>query len=487
MVKKTSFLLRNEKNILLIIVLIALFLRLYRLDSFPPHLRNDEASLGYNAFSILKTAKDEHGNFLPALIKSFGDFKPALYTYLTIPFISILGLDEWSVRLPAAISGIIAVYLFYYLTICLFGDKRVALFSSFLIATSPWHIAFSRGAWEAQVTVTLTIAALILFLKGLKKNILLILSGLLFGSTFLMSHSAKPSTPLLLIAILIAYGKKLLKIPVKFLLLSSVVFLLIASPVILSFFNGKNSRVESLLIFNQYKNQDLISIVDNFFLNWVNHYSFSVLFINGDGNPQYSAADSGPFLFLDLLFLILGIGIFISKGYYKSSTGRLVSIWIILSPLSSALANGGVNIVRYLSFYLLITLIMGFGLSKLDGNELPRSKRPRYPAESSFGRLHPWTKSPRFSLDRNKLKIILVLYLLFFVIFMDSYFIHTISKNGAWQTGYKEIVQFITPIQSRYEKIYVPQSSDQPYIFFLFYQKYPLEKKPEGDCISVFT
>lgn len=424
------------------LIIIILILRFWGIERVPPHLRNDEAALGYNAYSILKSGGDEHGQFLPIFLKSFGDWKPALYTYLTIPFVSFLGLNELSVRLPAAISGIIAVYLFYLLVFRLFKDKRIAFFSAFLLATSPWHIAFSRGAWEAQIAVTLTIAALICFLKGLKENKFFLLSALLFGSTFLTSHSAKPSTPLVLIVIFLAYRKKMLKIPLKIFLLSSVIFIIVVTPVILSFFNGKSSRVESLLVFTQF---------NSFLQNWVNHYSLSMLFISGDGNPQHTAADFGPFLLLDLLFLILGIKIFISEGYYKLSAGKLILYWIILSPLSSVLAEGDINIVRYMNFFVLLTLVMGFGLSQLRG---------------------------------GKLAVIFTLYLLSFTVFLDSYLIHTPPKNGAWQSGYKEIVQFIIPIQAKYEKIYVPQSSDQPYIFFLFYQSYPPKKIQRDIALS---
>ena len=41
-----------------------------------------------------------------------------------------------------------------------------------------------------------------------------------------------------------------------------------------------------------------------------------------------------------------------------------------------------------------------------------------------------------------------------------------------WEYGYKQIVEAITPIQADYEIIKVQQSYAQPYIYFLFYQKY---------------
>ena len=48
---------------LLVILLLALVIRVWNLNTIPPHLTPDEAALGYNAYSILKTGKDEYGNF----------------------------------------------------------------------------------------------------------------------------------------------------------------------------------------------------------------------------------------------------------------------------------------------------------------------------------------------------------------------------------------------------------------------------------------
>ena len=100
-------------NSLFIILALATALRFWNLGGNPPHLSPDEASLGYNAYSILKTGRDEYGELLPMVFKSFGDYKPGFYVYLTVPFVAVLGLNEWSVRLPSVIAGTVAVYLLY--------------------------------------------------------------------------------------------------------------------------------------------------------------------------------------------------------------------------------------------------------------------------------------------------------------------------------------------------------------------------------------
>ena len=47
-------------KVIIIILLLAFILRFYRLDTYPL-LNPDEAAIGYNAYSLLQTGKDEHG------------------------------------------------------------------------------------------------------------------------------------------------------------------------------------------------------------------------------------------------------------------------------------------------------------------------------------------------------------------------------------------------------------------------------------------
>lgn len=424
-----------SRALLLFLIFIIFIVRFAGLEIIPPHLRNDEASLGYNAYSILKTARDEHGRFLPILFQSFGDWKPGLYVYLTVPFVAVLGLTELAVRLPAAISGILGIYLLYHLARNLFKDQKIAFAAAFSLATAPWHIAFSRGAWEAQLTVTLMLAGLIFLIKSIdQSHRYLIVSAGFLGASLLTSHSAKPAVPLLLLSFLFSYWKKILKIPIRTIILSFLLLLFLSSPVILSFFNNQDTRISSLLLTNNH----------NLLMKWADHYSLSTLFIKGDGNPQHTAANFGAFIALDIVFLFLGLKTLIKLKSIKTEAKTFILILLILTPISSILTSEGVNFVRYLWFFITLNILIGLGLSNFKKNLI-------------------WG-------------IFSFLYLFFFLLFLDAYFIHSPAKNGAWQSGFKEMVNFISPIQKNYQNIYIPQGNNQPYIFFLFYQKYPPEK-----------
>ena len=84
------------------IILLAAVLRLTAFGHNPPGVYLDEAAQGYNAYSLLRTGKDEYGKSWPVFLRSFGDYKMPLYAYLTVPSVKIFGLDSFSTRFVSA-------------------------------------------------------------------------------------------------------------------------------------------------------------------------------------------------------------------------------------------------------------------------------------------------------------------------------------------------------------------------------------------------
>jgi len=130
------------------ILALSALLRLSFLTSNPIGFYADEASIGYDAYSILKTGRDQYGEFLPLFARTFGGYDEALHRYLVVPFVAVLGLTEFAVRLPNALIGILTVWVLYILVKVWF-NRRVALLSALFLAISPWHIQFSRWSVRA--------------------------------------------------------------------------------------------------------------------------------------------------------------------------------------------------------------------------------------------------------------------------------------------------------------------------------------------------
>src|SRR4030065_1905799 len=96
----------------------------------------------------------------------------------------MLGLNVWAVRLPAALLGTLAVLILMLLVRDLFGEKKVinplSLWAGFFLAISPWHIHFSRGAWEAGTATVFLLMGVWFFLKALRYRFVYILPSVLF-------------------------------------------------------------------------------------------------------------------------------------------------------------------------------------------------------------------------------------------------------------------------------------------------------------------
>ena len=436
------------KNWILIgILVLAAVLRLWNLSNVPPHLTPDEAALGYNAYSILKTGRDEHGQLFPIIFKSFGDYKPGLYIYLTVPSVAVFGLNEFAVRFPSALAGIMAVWLIYLIVRLLFTEnKRLAMISAFIMAVTPWSIHFSRGAWEANVSLTLTLAGIYFFLKSLQKPKFLILSSLSFSLTLLAYHGAKLSTGIVLLILLLLYWKKVVRIKGKTLASSIAIGLLISLPIVLGLFRGQAEGLATCSLLN-----DTRMIMSH----WFNHFSGRFLFFEGDwANPRHSAPYQGMLLLSDLVLLICGFVVLVKKKLKKENA--FIWLWLVLAPLPAILSSDQVHAVKAMNTVIPLIIVLSFGLDFI----LRKSKLIKY----------------GFSL----------IFLLSFVYYLDAYFVHLPKHNGEyWHYGYEQAVEYITPVQDKYEKIIFLQSHDQPYIFFLFYQEYdPLKYQAKAHLVD---
>lgn len=470
-----SYMSKLRKNWLLVSILaLAAVLRLWGLSYNPPHLSSDEAALGYNAYSIAKTGRDEHGEFLPIVFKSFGDWKPGLYVYLTVPFVVTLGLTELAVRLPAALGGIFAVYLLYLVVRELFENKKLATAASLFLAISPWHLQFSRGAWEAGVALTLVLGGIYFFLKavGGNRNFLLI-SVVLFSLTLWTYQGAKLSSAIVIGLLVFLWRKQLLSFARGVLIKSALVGLVVASPVLLSVLQGKTGRLEVYSIFsyerstetiNEIIGQEGVSVGSwqyylyhseslNFLRGimgrWFNHYSGRFLFFEGDWtSTRHGVPNAGVVLLLDSVFLVAGLMALARAGGKREVL--VVWLWLLLAPLPAALSRDSVHAVRTLNMVIPLSIVLALGAMGLF-DWIKRQGRFAAPAIIVF----------------------LLIYIANYVYYLDAYWVHAPKRNSQdWQYGYKQIVEKVTALQERYPEIVIKQDYTQPYIFFLFYQRY---------------
>lgn len=494
-------LIKNKKNIIFLIsiFLLALFLRFFRLTQNPPSLYWEEVALGYDAFSLLKTGKDHRGNSWPLVyIDSYMDYKPPLYVYVLLPSVLIFGLNEFAVRFPSAFFGSLTVLFFYFLIKELFKKetgisfncffnfrKAIAFFSSFLLAVSPWHLQFSRPAFEANLSLFLIILGILYFLKSLSNNKFLFFSAIFFSLSLYSYHGARVFVFLILPILIIIYFKNLLSFDKKILFLSFFLALIISFPFLNSFKKGEirqrfqetslfttlepiiesNVKIakDNYSIFSRLFHHRIFEYIRLFLKNYSSYFTFSFLFLTGDYNPRHSIQEFGHLYHFEIITLFLGI-IYVLK-YLKKKSHQLIVFWLLLGFIPGAITKASPHALRTIFSLPPLLVISSLGLNYL------------------FSKFKNGRRKIFLSLSFSIFFLELILYLHFY------YFHYPIIYSQHWQYGYKEVIEYIVANREKYDNIFLTDKNGRAYMYYLFYSKenpswvqkeiYPFRKKAD--------
>lgn len=464
---------KQTKIFLLLILLLAAILRVYRIDTLP-ELNPDEAALGYNAYSLLETGKDEHGISYPLHFRSFGDYKPGGYVYLAMPFVKVLGLTPLAVRLPNIILSLATIYVIYLLVLLLSTSHPLALSSIFILSISPWHIHFSRGAWESSVALFFISLGTFLFYKFVYSSHYkyFLFSLLSFVASLYVYHSARIVAPFICLFLFITNFQFLLS-HLKKIILPTLFTIAVAVPVLVSFLSsggaarfggvgltadyGPVARSEELL--NHHGNTLLSNRITHnrrvlYLVSWaqkyVSHFDLNFLFLKGDEVPRSKSPDMGQLHLIELPLLIIGI-IFLFKNKNTKRLFQLSLALLFISPLASSLTFQAPSALRALPLVLPLAIFAGAGLYSIS--ETTKSFKP------------------------HNLFVITILYIYSLFYFADAYFVHAPQRYPyAWNTGFSSLMPFIDSQKSKYDNIYFTSTYDQPYILYLFFTRYSPSK-----------
>lgn len=332
--------------LLLLIFLLASFLRLKNLAVNPPGFYTDEASAGFNAYKILTTARDEHGNFMPFFFEAQQDYKNIFEVYPIVPFIALFGVSEFSVRLAQAFFGILNILLIFFLAKVLWNDA-VGLMSAFILAISPWQIHLSRSMIGSHNAFLFFVLAGTLFLVLARKNSwrssYLTASSVLFGISFYTYFATRIFTPFFLAGILFFWRADFLKLvrkDTKKTLLAIALFVLIVIPFALHLLSGKGfSRYREVPFTHR---QNLIVSSAKLYLL---HFEPKLVFLRGDSDYpgqqiiRHSVTGIGLFYKWQTPFFILGILFLIFAQKDHRDARVVVFLMLALYPLGTVVSD----------------------------------------------------------------------------------------------------------------------------------------------------
>jgi 4-amino-4-deoxy-L-arabinose transferase-like glycosyltransferase len=329
----------------LVIVLIAAALRLYRLDGVPPAINQDEAVHAYDAWCLLETGTDHHGEAWPIFFRAFRDYHPGVFVYLLIPLQALFGMNVWTTRLPGALIGILGVWLLYQLVRRLYNDRAAALAALFF-AVSPWHVHVTRLAFEAATCPTLIVLALLLLVLAARRPgvALWLLSGLVFGLTAWTYHAMRVFVPLLLLGLAVIYRgriRRLISDPATPLLPVAWIggFLLGLAPFLWAWIKNPDAvwtRAASVSIFH--KAAGVTDAIGAFARNYLQNLSPDFFFIEGDHSLIQSIAGYGQLHYFCAILIPLGLYRAVRRWRQEPFT-RFVVWWVLISPIPAALAD----------------------------------------------------------------------------------------------------------------------------------------------------
>jgi 4-amino-4-deoxy-L-arabinose transferase-like glycosyltransferase len=456
----------KHKTILLVLAIsfLSLFLNVYNQRIIPPCFNADEAAFSYNAYSIGQTGKDEYGTTLPIRLKSFGDFKMPLYTYLSVPFINVFGLNEYTAEYVNHVLSFLLPVVVFLLVKELFSSSPVALLSSLFISTSLGLHLVSRHTHEAFLGAFLVMLTTYLMVWVMKKPSVMLYMGLAVSEILMLFgyQSNRVFIPFFLIAPFIVIlpktliKKKLLLIPV----LIIGIFLIFSIGDIIY----KPERVKNLLFINnggytatinelrgeggsRLLYNKLVYGIRTVALEHSKYFSPQFLAIDGDTNYRFGYPGMGPMT----LFEYIGIGLGLYFLFRKKEQWRFFILGLLLvTPLSASLSWAHDSLTR--SLFILIPLLI----------------------LSAYGYYH------MYSLTSRRYKALLLVALVavesFFLGYNWDFYLNHYPKRPlvmkAWQCGYKEMGEYIQQNYNNVDKFYITRKNGEPYIMVLFYMKF---------------
>ena len=455
-----------KRYFLLAVVILGTLLRLLSLSKLPAGLSPDEAAFGYNAYSLLKTGKDEWGQPLWALpftnLRSFGDYRYPLYAFLTVPSVKFFGLNEFAVRLPNAVLGGLGIIAIFFLGYELFPKKKwtIGLTAAFLMAISPWHISLSRGAFETNAVTTLFPLGLALLLRG--KSVLAAIILAICSYSYLAARILVLPVSLLTVS--------LTQLPRVRWLKFAVLLIVLALPGFWSLLGKGNTRMADVGLFSPTDSWQEVSdrrfaarnaglpdsiarvfsnkgiyVVSQTAKNYLSYFSPQFLFTSGAGEANYGIIPGRGLLYYFEIPLLL---IFLyTVVRYPSRTGFLILALILISPVPAALAKGvGFAANRAASMIPFLAIASAF----------------------SFTRLLEYLPMLR----RSGKTILAGVALVSLIFFLEDYFFHS------WQIfarpfnyGLRETLTRVMPMADRYSDIRFSRALSEPHIYVAFYGK----------------
>lgn len=456
---------------ILVITFFGAFLRFYKISENPVSLTVDEVSIGYNAYSILKTGQDEYGNWFPLIFKSLGDYKPPLYIYLTTIPIALFGLSEFSVRFISALFGTLSIPVSFLLIWEITKNRKYAVIASIIFTVSPWHVYFSRFGSESLTALFFVMIGIFFLLRVLKGNMVYaFLAAFFLVASMFTYHAERIFVPLFVFSF-VTFNLKALLQKRRNAVALIVSFGVLLLPMIYSvIFGSDTTRAQMTIISNDVEFLRGVvldsfgkNILDPFLLffygirKYLAYFQPSFLFYNGLGMTKQGTYGMGVMYFFEIPLLIFGI---ISIARRKIPNTYLILLWIFLGIFPASLTLNEQHPIRTLVILPMVVLILAIGTVEMFNNIRNRFS---------------------FTLRILVLSFFCLIVLWNLINATIIYSVHFPKEKGeGLMEGTKQAIEYALLNQDKYKEIIFdpvrgtegPYLVNAPHAYILFYSKY---------------
>lgn len=434
-----------DKNLIFIVILfIAIFTRILYFGIMPKGLNQDEASIGYDAWSILHYGIDRNGIHLPIHLIAWGSGQNALYAYLSIPFILIFGLNIYTVRIVNLIFGISSIFI-VYLLMNKISSKKTAYITMGLVATSPWHIMLSRWGLESNLFPAVFLIAAYVLVLSFENNKLFPWAAAIFAIALYSYGAAYVVVPLFCL-IAVFYIIKNKTIQLKYILIGFSLFIIIAAPiylfVLINITSLNTLRIGPFTIPKMSGIARLRTAAGSFNLLEALENIYQNVILQKDGTLWNSVPDYGVFYFISLPFSLIGLFKIIKE---RINLYNFIILNWLLCGLALFFIYSETNINRVNIIYIPIIMLAAIGIDSI-------------------------------CFKKKILYTTISCYAILFIGFFTSYF-GNYQKQIApiFYSSLDRAICKADSIADHSDKVYITNHINMPYIYVLFFRCIPPE------------
>jgi 4-amino-4-deoxy-L-arabinose transferase-like glycosyltransferase len=472
-------LLTRPKTLLLLILLIACFLRIFLLDKFPAGLQVDEALIVYNAYTLSQEASDAFGNYFPVHLVGYGWGENAFLSYLLVLPIKIFGLSHFQFFRVIPVFFNLLLLLFIYLLVKELFQQKIALLTAFLLALSPWNIALARLLFNVSFLPLFFIAGSFFLIKGLKttKNYHYFLAAIIWGLSFYVYASSFIWLPILLVLIVFSFKDWLKKIKLANYFSFFVPLIIIALPIFLFYLKnqfGILANLDKIAFFSLpnlvHTRLDEVSILHLpfylalplFIISYILHYNPYFLFFYG--NSLLLSPHIGLVYLFEIPFICLGI--ILGLKNFKEPSYKFIILWLAFSALPAAFT------IESVPHPLRFTTAMGL-----------------FEIFAALGFIYFW--QIKFKEKRKLIYALSIFALINFAFFCyDYYVLYPKSSSPVFHYQDQAISEYIRDNYNNYDQFFlikVPGASNLWPYNFLVYTQYPVQQFQAQEKILIGT